>query len=393
MADCEKGTSGHPRVHRVTVVAAEAEDLPICWICLDGPTIDRPLMHPCRCPSYVHASCIARWQLQSAGTRREKFCDFCNCELPDWKGVLTPTQGATAPAVMNVNFDNKTYSFHVAPGADGYRQFTEAIRRAFHLPDDSELNITFTCDEPSTAGNLLTLTGPGAYDAAVHCASVSAARRSTSSSTDRPLLPPLPLRQQQQGTAGSPTEDAQQPPTTPRLAADRQIQQPQQPQLMLPSRLSSASSSSSSIGSPDAAPTQPGLSDQQRSGRGATAGSNGDGGSSGSSSRLRRLSSRGRGGADGGSRSLSRSRSSGSAHSRNSSSNSLSEPDTASAPGCFPSGSSSGASGSSSLVADADRQMSSGSSSSGSSSNGSGRKGAGLGRKLRDALAELLISK
>lgn len=49
--------------------------------------------------------------------RREKFCDFCNCELPDWKSVLTPTLGNTAPAVMNVNFDNKTYSFHVAPGA------------------------------------------------------------------------------------------------------------------------------------------------------------------------------------------------------------------------------------------------------------------------------------
>jgi hypothetical protein len=48
--------------------------------------------------------------------RREKFCDFCNCELPDWKNVLTPTLGNAAPAVMNVNFDNKTYSFHVAPG-------------------------------------------------------------------------------------------------------------------------------------------------------------------------------------------------------------------------------------------------------------------------------------
>lgn len=48
--------------------------------------------------------------------RREKFCDFCNCELPDWKSVLTPSLGNTAPAVMNVNFDNKTYSFHVAPG-------------------------------------------------------------------------------------------------------------------------------------------------------------------------------------------------------------------------------------------------------------------------------------
>ena len=44
----------------------------------------------------------------------------------------------------------KTYSFEVKPGPAGYRQFTEAIRQAFHLPEDSELNITFTCDEPST---------------------------------------------------------------------------------------------------------------------------------------------------------------------------------------------------------------------------------------------------
>lgn len=159
------------------------------------------------------------------------------------------------------------------PGPDGYAQFTDAIRRAFSLPNDSELNITFTCDEPtvveplaplptvpialpplvvpsapppppppppppapgrsagntgarpllqaatllvthlyhagrrqartqsrcmydsrvtdvrsasgavhfvdaaSIAGSLLTLQGAGAYDAAVHCASVSAARR------------------------------------------------------------------------------------------------------------------------------------------------------------------------------------------------------------------------
>ena len=42
-------------------------------------------------------------------------------------------------------------SFEVRPGPDGYRHFTESIRKAFKLPDDSELNITFTCDEPSTA--------------------------------------------------------------------------------------------------------------------------------------------------------------------------------------------------------------------------------------------------
>ena len=99
--------------------------------------------------------------------------------MPDWKAALTPTCGANAPAVMNVNFDGRTYSFEVKPGPDGYTMFTEAIRRAFNLPDDSELNITFTCDEPTVpeAGSLLTLQGPGAYDAAVHCASVSAARR------------------------------------------------------------------------------------------------------------------------------------------------------------------------------------------------------------------------
>jgi hypothetical protein len=88
---------------------------------------------------------------------------------------------------MNVNFDGRTYSFEVKPGPDGYKLFTEAIRRAFSLPDDSELNITFTCDEPTVpdAGSLLTLQGPGAYDAAVHCASVSAARRMTTPTPSR----------------------------------------------------------------------------------------------------------------------------------------------------------------------------------------------------------------
>ena len=81
---------------------------------------------------------------------KETHCEFCDRELPDWKATLTPPTGAAAPAVMNVNFDGRTYSFEVKPGPDGYRQFTEAIRRAFSLPDDSELNITFTCDEPTT---------------------------------------------------------------------------------------------------------------------------------------------------------------------------------------------------------------------------------------------------
>ncbi|KAL4422123.1 hypothetical protein ABPG77_003408 [Micractinium sp. CCAP 211/92] len=179
-------------VNAVSAVMAEraastssSEEAPVCWICLDSTG---PLIFPCKCPRSAHPRCLARWQLQSAGSRKETHCEFCDARLPDWKRTLTPQCGANAPAVMNVNFDGRTYSFEVKPGPDGYRQFTEAIRRAFSLPDDSELNITFTCDEPTTAadnGSLLTLQGSGAYDAAVHCASVSAARRLTSPGVSR----------------------------------------------------------------------------------------------------------------------------------------------------------------------------------------------------------------
>eukprot|EP00210_Caulerpa_lentillifera_P000818 g792.t1 len=155
------------------------EDRNVCWICLEGESPVRPLVQPCKCPRYCHSRCLARWQLQSAGTKRESQCDFCNELLPDWRQVLSIDLAEfDAPAIMNVNFEGQTYSFEVTSGTSGYAQFTEAIRRAFQLPSDSELNITFTCDEPTTeAGSLLTLQGAGAYDAAVYCASISAARR------------------------------------------------------------------------------------------------------------------------------------------------------------------------------------------------------------------------
>ena len=51
--------------------------------------------------------------------RKETHCEFCDSLLPDWKSTLTPPCGADAPAVMNVNFDGKTYSFEVKPGPAG----------------------------------------------------------------------------------------------------------------------------------------------------------------------------------------------------------------------------------------------------------------------------------
>lgn len=52
----------------------------------------------------------------STHARRETHCEFCDRMLPDWKKTLTPTCGANAPAVMNVNFDGRTYSFEVQSG-------------------------------------------------------------------------------------------------------------------------------------------------------------------------------------------------------------------------------------------------------------------------------------
>ncbi|KAK9811096.1 hypothetical protein WJX73_002158 [Symbiochloris irregularis] len=166
--------AGSSRSCSSTVHDTLSQEDDVCWICLlEGDE----LVRPCACPRYAHVACLARWQLQSAGTRRETHCEFCDNELPEWRERMTPSTGATAPAVMNVSFGSVAYSFEVQPGPSGYQEFSERVRAAFGLPDDSDLNITFTCDEPCEPANQLTLQGRGAFDAAVHCASVSAARR------------------------------------------------------------------------------------------------------------------------------------------------------------------------------------------------------------------------
>jgi hypothetical protein len=95
---------GPPGAQHSSMPVQADDDLPICWICLGHSEPDRPLTHPCRCPSWCHSTCVsvggsgsarqaadqcvlanlrtnevsdahlfllqvARWQLQSAGTR------------------------------------------------------------------------------------------------------------------------------------------------------------------------------------------------------------------------------------------------------------------------------------------------------------------------------------
>ncbi|EFJ46303.1 hypothetical protein VOLCADRAFT_46480, partial [Volvox carteri f. nagariensis] len=152
----------------------------ICWICLDGTKDRDPLINPCRCPRKVHPRCLARWQLQQAGRLEETNCRFCQSNLADWKASLTPENlkpdVQRVQPIMVVYFEGQIHRIPVKQGPDGLKEFTHRIRELFRLPDDVDISLTFGCKEP-LSGQHLKLEGIGAFDAAVHCASVAAAER------------------------------------------------------------------------------------------------------------------------------------------------------------------------------------------------------------------------
>ena len=48
-----------------------------------------------------HTTPFTYLDCQPLALRRERICDFCGCELPDWRAALTPPDtGAAAPAIM-----------------------------------------------------------------------------------------------------------------------------------------------------------------------------------------------------------------------------------------------------------------------------------------------------
>jgi hypothetical protein len=147
----------------------------VCWICHEGEADGRALASPCRCRALTaHAACAARWQLQQAGRAEERFCRFCAAELPDWRAVHAGLP--RAPPVMSVVHAGVTHQVQVAPGADGKRAFEREIRRIFKLGAADAVTLTFGCRIPETAADV-TLEGWDSYDAAVHCASISAGQR------------------------------------------------------------------------------------------------------------------------------------------------------------------------------------------------------------------------
>ena len=162
--------------------AAECEEVDsVCWICMEhaqAPNETGALTRPCRCPRMVHARCLARWQLQSAGGQEENQCRFCGERLPDWTTEMTPRRVKPSPtAVMEVVLRGRTHRVTVEPGRAGREKFEHEIREVFGLHDDDELEFTFDCSVPTAEQPKIVLEGKNSYDAAFHCASVSAAMR------------------------------------------------------------------------------------------------------------------------------------------------------------------------------------------------------------------------
>ncbi|KAL6763226.1 hypothetical protein V8C86DRAFT_2496893 [Haematococcus lacustris] len=156
-----------------------------CWICLDGADGAKSLVSPCKCPRVAHAHCLARWQLQSAGKDEELHCRFCHQTLPDWRPILTPAHIKPSTPVVSVHYNGVCYRLRVRPGADGFEHFRRQLHKITGMPMLECMQVTFQCKSPDNAQEL-SLKGISAFDAAIHCASVSAAERAAHAQRNGP---------------------------------------------------------------------------------------------------------------------------------------------------------------------------------------------------------------
>lgn len=73
-------------------------------MCLGESSPDEPLIYPCHCPRPVHAPCLARWQLHSAGGRCAHACAVPELDVlvilspypRDWRTGSCTLQAASA---------------------------------------------------------------------------------------------------------------------------------------------------------------------------------------------------------------------------------------------------------------------------------------------------------
>lgn len=183
-------------------VEALGNEAPCCWICLSSEETSSSgdLQHLCKCPAsrVAHRRCLAKWQLISAGKSEEHSCRFCEAVYPSWKESLTPANLKPAIPVVSVHYNGVCYRLRVKPGPDGFDSFQRQLQRITGLSVLDCMQITFQCRSPDTAQEL-NFKGITAFDAAIHCASISAAERMATvkehqlSSNTTEALPPCPV--------------------------------------------------------------------------------------------------------------------------------------------------------------------------------------------------------
>ncbi|PNH05813.1 hypothetical protein TSOC_007879 [Tetrabaena socialis] len=131
-----------------------------CWICLDDTQGE--LKKPCACPRYAHLACLGRWQ-----------------EFPSWVSSLTPRHLASFTASvqpwMSVVCGDQVHKIPVRPGPEGEAEFSARVKALFNFPPDSDFEVAFECKGPINDERLL-LRGIQCFDAATHCAAITAAK-------------------------------------------------------------------------------------------------------------------------------------------------------------------------------------------------------------------------
>lgn len=172
-----------------------------CYICLSNESAHDhdALIRPCPCPRNVHRRCLARWQLKQAGKPEETSCRFCQHTIgDDWRNVLTPLYLRPYMSYMRptlgITFNGEQYDICVELNTTTLPKFLEAVRLACKFPPEHEFDMRFVCQDPFHGGDIA-FESINAFNAAVYCATIAAAKREHklfTMSEPPPPLPPLP---------------------------------------------------------------------------------------------------------------------------------------------------------------------------------------------------------
>ena len=149
----------------------------VCWICLSLENDKHEeLSKPCKCPSLVHKSCLAKWQVNNIGKDAETTCRFCMEQLPDWKTVFVPPKINFIRISLHIN--NAIVEIKIDPSKtpDLKSELVRILHDDFNVRCENALSITYYS---KLDGNTIMNQGIENADAALHLAKINAAQRET----------------------------------------------------------------------------------------------------------------------------------------------------------------------------------------------------------------------